>query len=143
MEKINIEDIWQCPEAGQAFAELKPSGNDFIDKFSEAIRAKYLASAGEYAKILGMTLSDINGLMRYYADMDAIDWIRRLRILDAKGALTYSFLTVRKIALEMMHFSSQQAFNAFFVRMEGVTPKEYRDAHRSVTVKKEVTINTR
>ena len=52
-------------------------------------------------------------------------WINRATLLRAKLLLRTGDLLTYEIA-ERLHFANPPAFNAFFKRETGLTPKEYR-----------------
>lgn len=59
--------------------------------------------------------------------MTALEWIERFVVLYAKGCLSSTIMTVQEIS-EDLDFPSQSVFGKYFKRVEGLSPKAYRQS---------------
>ncbi|MDR1737461.1 MAG: helix-turn-helix domain-containing protein, partial [Candidatus Symbiothrix sp.] len=81
---------------------------------------------GFYAEKLCLTPKYLSQIIKTATGKSANEWIDDYVILEAKALLKSSKLTIQQIANEL-HFADQSVFGKYFKRMEGVSPKEYRE----------------
>ena len=79
-----------------------------------------------YADQLRITPHHLSAVISRASGRSAMYWINRAVVLRAKVLLRTSNLLTYEIA-ERLHFANPPAFNNFFKRETGLTPKEYRD----------------
>jgi len=79
-----------------------------------------------YADLLHITPHHLSAVISRASGRSAMYWINRAVVLRAKVLLHTSGLLTYEIA-ERLNFSNPPAFNNFFKRETGLTPKEYRD----------------
>ncbi len=79
-----------------------------------------------YANLLHITPHHLSAVISRASGRSAMYWINRAVVLRAKVLLHTSGLLTYEIA-ERLNFSNPPAFNNFFKRETGLTPKEYRD----------------
>ena len=78
-----------------------------------------------YADLLHITPHHLSAVISRASGHSAMYWINRAVVLRAKVLLHTSGLLTYEIA-ERLHFANPPAFNNFFKRETGLTPKEYR-----------------
>ena len=79
-----------------------------------------------YADLLHITPHHLSAVISRASGRSAMYWVNRAVVLRAKVLLHTSGLLTYEIA-ERLHFANPPAFNNFFKRETGLTPKEYRD----------------
>lgn len=89
---------------------------------------------GFYADKLCMTNKYLSALLKQETGMTALEWIERFVVLYAKGCLSSTTMTVQEISDEL-DFPSQSVFGKYFKRVEGMSPKAYR---QSMNLKQQV-----
>jgi len=62
-----------------------------------------------------------------------VEYINQLLAMEASYLLTTSSLSVSQIA-DRLHFADIASFSKFFLRMKGMSPKDYRKTVISVNV---------
>lgn len=82
---------------------------------------------GFYADKLCMTNKYLSALLKQETGMTALEWIERFVVLYAKGCLSSTSMTIQEISDEL-DFPSQSVFGKYFKRVEGVSPKAYRQS---------------
>ena len=82
---------------------------------------------GFYADKLCMTNKYLSALLKQETGMTALEWIERFVVLYAKGYLSSTTMTVQEISDEL-DFPSQSVFGKYFKRVEGMSPKAYRQS---------------
>ena len=82
---------------------------------------------GFYADKLCMTNKYLSALLKQETGMTALEWIERFVVLYAKGCLSSTTMTVQEISDEL-DFPSQSVFGKYFKRVEGMSPKAYRQS---------------
>lgn len=87
-------------------------------------------SVAEIAEEVGVTGSYLSGLFRREEGITITDYIMNLKVYYAQNLLTYSEYSYDEIAY-YFGFSSRSHFGAIFKKVTGLTPKQYRDKHRS------------
>ncbi len=83
-----------------------------------------------YANKLCVSKKYLSSLLKQETGMTALEWIERYVVLYAKSCLTSTTMTIQQISDEF-EFSSQSVFGKYFKRVEGVSPKAYRNSRRS------------
>lgn len=82
---------------------------------------------GFYADKLCMTNKYLSALLKQETGMTALEWIERFVVLYAKGCLSSTTMTVQEIS-DDLDFPSQSVFGKYFKRVEGISPKAYRQS---------------
>ena len=82
---------------------------------------------GFYADKLCMSNKYLSSLLKQETGLTALEWIERYVVLYAKSCLTSTSMTVQQISDEL-DFPSQSVFGKYFKRVEGVSPKTYRQS---------------
>lgn len=82
---------------------------------------------GFYADKLCMTNKYLSALLKQETGMTALEWIERFVVLYAKGCLSSTTMTIQEISDEL-DFPSQSVFGKYFKRVEGISPKAYRQS---------------
>ncbi|MBO4993708.1 MAG: AraC family transcriptional regulator, partial [Alistipes sp.] len=59
--------------------------------------------------------------------MTALEWIERYVVLYAKSSLSSTSMTIQQISDELC-FPSQSVFGKYFKRVEGISPRAYRQS---------------
>jgi transcriptional regulator GlxA family with amidase domain len=137
---IAIEDVWQAPALGMAFAPLKLTGDETVDLFSAYIREAHVRSVEDYAKWMNLKPIDLNVLIRHSTGMTPSEWIRRLVVCDAQGIMLCTDEPLEEVA-KLLHFKSLSALTNYFKRNRKQTPSAYRRTHRKTEMVKKVNIN--
>jgi AraC-like DNA-binding protein len=83
-----------------------------------------------YADLLHITPHHLSAVISRASGHSAMYWINRAVVLRAKVLLHTSGMLTYEIA-ERLNFANPPAFNNFFKREAGFTPKEYRDRNRN------------
>lgn len=82
---------------------------------------------GFYADKLCITKKYLSALLKQETGMTALEWIERFVVLYAKGCLSSTTMTVQEIS-DDLDFPSQSVFGKYFKRVEGMSPKAYRQS---------------
>ena len=77
-------------------------------------------------KSYNITVS-LSTMLKQETGMTALDWIEKHVVLYAKSCLSSTSMTVQEISDEL-DFPSQSVFGKYFKRVEGVSPKAYRQS---------------
>ena len=98
-----------------------------LTRFQGCIEAGYkeLHDVGAYAKLLNMSASHLNNLVREQSGRSAMEHIHERLVLESKRLLFNTSLSVKEIAFEL-GFKDDSYFNRFFKRYENATPTAYR-----------------
>ncbi len=80
-----------------------------------------------YADRLCVSSKYLSTLLRQHTGMTALEWIERYVVLYAKSCLSSTTMTIQQISDEL-DFPSQSVFGKYFKRVEGVSPKSYRNS---------------
>lgn len=83
-----------------------------------------------YAGEMRISPHHLSAVISRASGHSALYWINRAVVLRAKVLLRTSSLLTYEIA-ERLHFANPPAFNNFFKRETGLTPKEYRESRLS------------
>ena len=82
---------------------------------------------GFYADKLCVSNKYLSTLLKQETGMTALDWIEKHVVLYAKSCLSSTSMTVQQISDEL-DFPSQSVFGKYFKRVEGMSPKAYRQS---------------
>lgn len=82
---------------------------------------------GFYADRLCITNKYLSALLKQETGMTALEWIEKYVVLYAKSCLSSTSMTVQEISNEL-DFPSQSVFGKYFKRVEGMSPKAYRQS---------------
>lgn len=82
---------------------------------------------GFYADKLCVTSKYLSTLLKQETGMTALDWIEKHVVLYAKSCLSSTSKTIQEISDEL-DFPSQSVFGKYFKRVEGMSPKAYRQS---------------
>jgi AraC family transcriptional activator of pobA len=90
-----------------------------------ALRSDY--SVDNYAKSVGVTVSQLGRLSRAVIGMSPLDLINARIVKEAQRDLVYSSLSVKQVA-HGLGFSDPAYFSRFFHKQTGLKPTEFREA---------------
>ena len=82
---------------------------------------------GFYADKLCVTSKYLSTMLKQETGMTALDWIEKHVVLYAKSCLSSTSMTVQEIS-DDLDFPSQSVFGKYFKRVEGMSPKAYRQS---------------
>ncbi len=97
----------------------------FIGLVSEHFKTQ--RDIGFYADRLCVTNKYLSTLLKQHTGMTALEWIERHVVLYAKSCLSSTTMSVQQISDEL-DFPSQSVFGKYFKRVEGLSPKAYRQS---------------
>ena len=103
------------------------SQNMFEDEIIRYIKENYnnFISLDIVAQKFGMNASYLSTYIKKKIGMSFVEYMRTLRIANAKKLLTETDLDIAKIS-ENLGFSDTSSFIRYFKKSEGITPKQYR-----------------
>ena len=82
---------------------------------------------GFYADKLCVTSKYLSTMLKQETGMTALDWIEKHVVLYAKSCLLSTSMTIQEIS-DDLNFPSQSVFGKYFKRVEGMSPKAYRQS---------------
>ena len=82
---------------------------------------------GFYADKLCVTSKYLSTMLKQETGMTALDWIEKHVVLYAKSCLSSTSMSIQEISDEL-DFPSQSVFGKYFKRVEGMSPKAYRQS---------------
>jgi AraC-like DNA-binding protein len=82
-----------------------------------------------YADRLCVSKKYLSSLLKQHTGMTALMWIERYVVLYAKSSLSSINITIQQLSDEL-NFPSQSVFGKYFKRVEGISPKAYRESLR-------------
>ena len=82
---------------------------------------------GFYADKLCVTSKYLSTMLKQETGMTALDWIEKHVVLYAKSCLSSTSMPIQEISDEL-DFPSQSVFGKYFKRVEGMSPKAYRQS---------------
>jgi len=82
---------------------------------------------GFYSDKLCMSNKYLSTILKQETGMTALEWIERYVVLYAKSCLSSTSMTIQQIS-DDLDFPSQSVFGKYFKRVEGVSPKVYRQS---------------
>lgn len=100
----------------------------FITLVSENYKEK--REIGYYADKLCVSNKYLSSLLKQETGLTALQWIEKYVVLYAKSCLSSTSMTVQQISDELF-FPSQSVFGKYFKRVEGISPKQYRQSSSS------------
>lgn len=102
---------------------------DICEKFIDLVSSNFKRERdiGFYADILCISKKYLSTLLRQNTGMTALEWIERYVVLYAKSCLSSTTMTVQQISDELQ-FPSQSVFGKYFKRVEGISPRAYRQS---------------
>lgn len=102
-------------------------GENIMIQFIELIRqyGSTNRSVPFYADKLALTPNHLSAVVRQQSGLSVMDWLNRTTITEAKVLLKHSNLMIYEIG-EKLNFLEPTAFNRYFKKHLGITPKEYR-----------------
>ncbi|MEK8129508.1 helix-turn-helix domain-containing protein [Paenibacillus filicis] len=115
-------------------AELTYNQNDRVRYLAEQtvamIRSEYHTdiSLDLCADRLGLSSSGLSKLFVQVTGLHFVDYLTKTRLDQAKELLVRSDLKMQEIAVQIGYQPTY--FNRIFKKMEGMTPKDYRDRHK-------------
>ncbi|MBQ7180477.1 MAG: helix-turn-helix transcriptional regulator, partial [Bacteroidaceae bacterium] len=78
-----------------------------------------------YADRLHITPVYLSRVVRQVTGRTVIDYINQMLLMEASFLLQTSQLSITQIA-DRLHFADTPSFSKFFLRLKGVSPKEFR-----------------
>ena len=82
---------------------------------------------GFYADKLCVTSKYLSTMLKQETGMTALDWIEKHVVLYTKSCLSSTSMTIQEIS-DDLDFPSQSVFGKYFKRVEGISPKAYRQS---------------
>ena len=82
---------------------------------------------GFYSDKLCVTSKYLSTMLKQETGMTALDWIEKHVVLYAKSCLSSTSMTIQEIS-DDLDFPSQSVFGKYFKRVEGMSPKAYRQS---------------
>ncbi len=103
------------------------SQNNYEDEIIRYIKENYnnFISLDIVAQKFGMNASYLSTYIKKKIGMSFVEYMRTLRIANAKKLLTETDLEIAKIS-ENLGFSDTSSFIRYFKKSEGMTPRQYR-----------------
>lgn len=124
-----------CYEIVGIYTQRKPIEQQFYSR-QDAIFRKFLFSLTKnckehrdvafYAREQCLTSRYFSSIIKEKSGENAIVWIQRSIIIEAKKLLANSQLTIQQIADEL-NFPNASFFGQYFKKYTGITPKKFRD----------------
>jgi len=113
----------------QAEEEKKSKKELLLESFLNEVQKYYKQERGVdfYADKLCLTPKYLSTVIRQTSGKTAGDWIDEYVVLEAKALLKSTKMTIQQISDEL-NFPSQSFFGKYFKRLEGVSPKVYRES---------------
>ncbi|MDR0264752.1 MAG: helix-turn-helix transcriptional regulator [Sphingobacterium sp.] len=109
-------------------SSLAKQSNRMVEKFWTLIESNHAIHRKPmwYAQELGIAPNYLNTLCKKHVNSTATELIHRCILQEAKKLLKNSGKSIKEITF-MLGFDNMPAFSAFFKKMYGITPKEYRN----------------
>ena len=110
--------------------EEKKSKQDLLlESFLNVVQKHYKKERGVdfYADKLCLTPKYLSTVIRQTSGKTAGEWIDEYVVLEAKALLKSTKMTIQQIS-DDLNFPSQSFFGKYFKRVEGVSPKVYRES---------------
>ena len=79
----------------------------------------------------GMSIKQLNRIMRKYYDLSVFEFLRKERIHKAKKLLTKTGVPLKEIARQV-GYSDEFSLSKAFKQIEGVSPSQYRRAYHTI-----------
>lgn len=102
---------------------------ELCDTFTNLVAThfKQERDIGFYADKLCVSNKYLSTLLKQHTGMTALEWIERYVVLYAKSCLSSTTMSIQQISDEL-DFPSQSVFGKYFKRVEGLSPKAYRQS---------------
>lgn len=81
---------------------------------------------GYYANRMNITTTHLSRIVKQVTGRTVISFIDQMLAMEATWLLTTSGLTITQIA-DSLHFATTASFDKFFIRMNGHSPKQFRN----------------
>jgi AraC family transcriptional regulator, transcriptional activator of pobA len=107
--------------------KIHPNVVGEFSQFKKLINAHYLQlrNAGDYARIMHISIRKLNQISKVASGSTAIEVIRERVLVEAKNLLTHTNISVNEVAFQL-NFSDASNFIKFFKAQTSLTPSEYR-----------------
>ena len=115
--------VHSTPSAPVTMTLQEQTCDRFIDLVSKNFKQE--RDIGFYANKLCISNKYLSTLLKQTTGMTALEWIERYVVLYAKSCLTSTTMTIQQISDELL-FPSQSVFGKYFKRVEGISPRAYR-----------------
>lgn len=115
--------VHSTPSAPVTMTLQEQTCDRFIDLVSKNFKQE--RDIGFYADKLCISNKYLSTLLKQTTGMTALEWIERYVVLYAKSCLTSTSMTIQQISDELL-FPSQSVFGKYFKRVEGISPRAYR-----------------
>lgn len=101
--------------------------DSFVQKMMNYVHESYKTDIDVYAmaKDLNISYSQLRRLFIEHTGQNIVAYTNQLRIQEAKRLLTETDSTMLEISTEL-GYNTDQSFNRYFKKLEGMTPGEYR-----------------
>ncbi|MBQ9310771.1 MAG: helix-turn-helix transcriptional regulator [Bacteroidales bacterium] len=116
-------ELEQSSEAGKAGKHKEDVFISFLSLLSESFAEHH--DIPFYAGELNITTTYLSRVVRQMSGRTVIDYVNRLLLMEASFLLRTTNLSIREIS-DRLNFSEQAAFSKFFTRLQGESPKKYR-----------------
>lgn len=112
-----------------AASQLPERGRDYLSRFTALVETHFREhlSVEQLAHRVGISVAHLNSICRELAGQSALQIIHQRLLLEAKRNLVYTRMTVNQLS-DSLGFSDPAYFSRFFRRLEGVSPKAFRDS---------------
>jgi AraC-like DNA-binding protein len=80
---------------------------------------------GFYASALNISSVYLSRVVRQVTGRTVVDYINQMIVMEASFLLRTSTMNITQIA-DRLHFADTPSFSKFFLRLKGVSPREYR-----------------
>ncbi len=124
---VEIRRCLDAQIASNSFRKYSSLTARFLRKLNA--RPFQLTTASEIAKLLGVSRSWLNQLVRQETARNLTDHLQGRLILESKRLLAHSDLNVSEIAYEL-GFEDPSYFTRLFRQVEGRSPREFREVYR-------------
>ncbi|MBO5890539.1 MAG: AraC family transcriptional regulator [Alistipes sp.] len=114
-----------------ATTEAMTPQQDICDRFISLVATHFKKERNIdfYADRLCVSKKYLSSLLKQHTGMTALMWIERYVVLYAKSSLSSINITIQQLSDEL-NFPSQSVFGKYFKRVEGISPKAYRESLR-------------
>ena len=114
----------------QVSSLMKQPDNPYREEIIRHLFSAHYYGLGFYADKLCVTSKYLSTMLKQETGMTALDWIEKHVVLYAKSCLSSTSMTIQEISDEL-DFPSQSVFGKYFKRVEGMSPKAYRQSIKS------------
>lgn len=110
---------------------LDNSKVDIVREFNFLVEQNFrtIHTVAEYAALLNKAPKTLSNLFSKLADKTPLQYIHERKLLEAKRMLGFTDLSIKEIAYDL-GFEEIQAFSRFFKKLEGVSPKSFKENHK-------------